>query len=62
MEVLKIIKKQYFLEDNLEWTVNPKFQLSDISGCRDIANSKMHQIYRPQFKSVIFSLIFMLQS
>ena len=62
MEVLKIIKKQYFLEDNLEWTVNPKFQLSDISGCRDIANSTMHQIYRPQFKSVIFSLTFMLQS
>ena len=62
MEVLKIIKKQYFLEDNLEWIVNPKFQLSDISGCRDIANSTMHQIYRPQFKSVIFSLTFMLQS
>ena len=40
MGVLEIIEKQYFLEHNLDWTVNPKFQLSDISGCRDIANSK----------------------
>ena len=38
------IKKQYFLEDNLEWIVNPKFQLSSIIGCRDIANSKTHKI------------------
>ena len=40
MGVLEIIEKQYFLKDNLDWIVNPKFQLSNISGCRDIANSK----------------------
>ena len=42
--VLEIIKNQYFLEDNLKWIINPKFQLSNISGCRDIVNSKTHKI------------------
>ena len=42
--VLEIIKKQYFVEDNLEWIVNRKLQLFNINGCRDIANSKTHKI------------------
>ena len=44
MGFLEIIRKQYFLRDNLEWIENPKFQLSNKSGCRDIANSKTHKI------------------
>ena len=53
MGVLEIIKEQYFLEDNLEWTVNPKFQLSNMSGCKDIKNSKVHKILTKNLQTQI---------
>ena len=40
MGVLEIIEKKYFLEDILDWIVNLKFRLSNISGCRDIADQE----------------------
>ena len=52
--VLEIINKLYFLEDNLEWIVNPKFQLSSIIGCRDIANSRTHKIQTKHLQTRIW--------
>ena len=44
MGVLKIISNGYVHEDDLEGIINPKCQLSIISGWRDIANFKMCKI------------------
>ena len=55
MGFLKIISNGYFYEDHLEGIINPKFQLSIISGWRDIAGLKCRpRFYRPEFESAIF--------
>ena len=43
MGVLKIISSGYFHKDHLQGIINPKFQLSSISGWRDIADFKMQK-------------------
>ena len=48
MKVLKIILSGYFHEDHLEGIINPKFQLSIISGWRDIGDFKLHKIQTNQ--------------
>ena len=58
MGVLEIIEKKYFLEDILDWIVNLKFQLSNISGCRDIAD----QEFTDQNLNCYILLFFMLNS
>ena len=44
IEVLKIISNGYFHGDHLEGIINPKFQLSIICSCRDIADFNMLKI------------------
>ena len=44
MGILKINSNGYFHEDHLEGVINPKCQLSIISGWRDIADFKMCKI------------------
>ena len=45
MRGLKIISNWYFHEDHLQGIINPKCQLSIISGWRDVANFKMCLIH-----------------
>ena len=54
----KNIFMQYFLEDNLEWIVNPNLQLSSIIRCRDIANSKKHKNTDQELTDQILNLLY----
>ena len=54
IEVLKIISNGYFHGDHLEGIINPKFQLSIICSCRDIADFNMLKIQTKIFQTRIW--------
>ena len=65
MGILKINSNGYFHEGHLEGIINPKCQLSIVSGWREILQilkcaKYRPRFYKPEFESAIFSF-FMLQ-